>query len=170
MKGVAVSRYYEAQGETLDKLREFGKAREAAVKRVRKLCREIGATEYATGFGGCPQWFAFKEPPDPKVWKKHKEGNLYAPRLSTKVGRELKQRMRDLYVPGGDEVAKIIRMQTFGSVDGGIGWRTPGLNVVCDRYIIEVPDDVEAKGCKRISDVEYEQLTAPKKRRAKASA
>lgn len=161
-----MSRYYEAQGETLKKLVEFGKAREAAVRRVRKFCREIGAKEYATnGFHSHPTWFSFKEPPDKKVWKKHKDAELYAPRLSTKAGVELHARMTKLHIPGGDDVAKIIGMKTFGAMGGGIGWRTPGLHVFGKRYIVTVPDDVTPKGCKRISDVEYERLSKKRKPR-----
>ena len=162
-----MSRYYEAQGETREKLVGFGKARTAAIKRVRKFCREIGASEYATdGFYSHPTWFSFSEPPDRKVWKKHKHTDLYAPRLSTKAGVELHKRMQELQIPDGNDVAEIIGMQTFGSMDGGVGFRRPGLNVIGERYILTVPSDVEPKGCKRISDVEYEQLTKRRKRKA----
>lgn len=158
---MAQRHYYEAEGETLKQIRKISKERTAAYEKCNQFCEEFGADGFALDgfFKNKMAWLAFPSPPDTKLWRQHKKSKqFWTPRQSTKAGRELRKRMDSIHVPGGSEIADVIGMDCFSTSDGFPAVRMPGMYHFGRRIVIVVHEDVKPKGCKRISDVEFERL------------
>lgn len=156
-----MSRYYEAVGETKKRVQQWIKDQEAAMQRAHELAKEFGADGFTHSRSILSRvvGFIFKDESkvDKKLFRKSKRGGDWVPRQSCKAGKDLQQRLqKDYRLPGGEGLAKAIGMEAFS----GYAWRTPGMHVVGRRILLVVPDDVEPKGCERVSDVRYEKLMA----------
>jgi hypothetical protein len=160
--------YYEAKGAVKKALLELDKVRVARRSEALALSKEIGAKGYLcceSVFRPYIAGFLFESEPDPKVYRKDKRGDGWIPRNTSKIGKALRARMDAIHLVGGPDVAKTIGMKVFSKG----GWRVPGIQDIGGRLILIVPDDVVPTGCKRITDVAFEKLTAKPKRARKAA-
>ena len=104
--------------------------------------------------------FAFAEGKvDEKLFVRVKgTDNGWRPRRSRKPS-ELCKQFDDLRCPVQSNIMKLIGMKDMK----GMEIRTPGVKVVENDVYIITPDDVNAKGCKRISDIQFEKATTKRK-------
>jgi hypothetical protein len=155
--------YYEITGEARQAVLDLFTLAAAQGKKSRALAKEFGAdgVVYSGSFGQQDiGGFTFKNPPDDKLWKRFRNGSFWMPRLSTKEGKAIRARMREIKIPGGADFAAAINMDVFCVKDNR--WHTPGVHVAHERVFVVVPDGVTPKDGRRISDIEFEQLTAEK--------
>lgn len=173
--------YYEAFGEVRRKLVQLLSEHRKAAKEVQKYAKSIGATGYVTNdaFGNClVRGFVFASPPDPSLWKKRdgRDCTYYAPRLTTKFGKELNRTMMAFRLGGGKAIADIIGI----SIWKGAGYHTPGCEMLGKRVFVIVPKGASPAGlkrdalkeCRRISDLAFERTVAKfgRERAAKKAA
>lgn len=157
-----MSKYYRAGPEIEEICQRILADRQEILKKACNLSRRYGGNRSRvvtkTGIFGTTRvvGFLFKDEPNQKIFKKLKNSEGWAPRLSTKVGKELKKKLDELIWDGLDELMKAIGMDPFKDLNA----RSPGISKIGNHWYLHVPDDVEPKGCERISDVEYERLAA----------
>lgn len=108
--------------------------------------------------------FKFSKPDaaDPKLFKtiKNADGAWMVPRRGTKKGKELAAQLNSLKSAAYRKVIDAIGMKMFY----GCTVRFPGRSYIKGHWYLIVPEDVDAKGCTRISDVEWEKLNAKGKK------
>ena len=159
-----MTKYFILRGKEQDDIRALLQRDLDTQKQVKRLCKEFGATSAMVGHGFATRFllgFVFKADPDPTLWKKHRDRTFWLPRLSSKAGKDLKRRLDAVKLPGGWDVAKIIKMDCFK----GLVCRSPGAEQFGKKIVVKVPDDVNLKiACSRISDLTYEKLEADKRR------
>jgi hypothetical protein len=177
------TRYYEARGELKKKLLDFQARRTAAFKAMADFSiaqgggREIVISNMAFGvkFGVTkrPQPNGSGRHPlnDDAIWKPWGP-NGYIPRASTKAGKAIRAAMDKLQeaCPHGNELAKLIggpKVDIFFEDDRGLVWATPGIEVHGKRVLVSYsnPKFKSPADLKRISDIEYEKITAAKRKR-----
>lgn len=167
--------YFKADKELSAKIAEMWKDAEQKVNAGRKLARRHGATDcyISAGLGSRDvTGFAFKEPPDAKVFCRLKNtSDGWKPRCN-KAGKPIRAEMETLRTTLGGDVAKLIGMNIFHAGGDGIMHFSPGVTMVGSVAYISVPEHVtHPKNCIRISDLEYERKTAPVKgKKKKATA
>lgn len=159
-------RYWEASGKVRDELLALHDKREACRKEMFAFAKRNGTKKIGIhdGVFGCFA-LAFDTPPDPKLWKEIKASRgFYVAKQSTKAGKALYDEMRqlDAKLPSGIEVNRILGIEDF--IFGGV-WHTAGCKVFGDRVIVVTNDEYKppkavAKCLKRISDLEFERLSA----------
>jgi hypothetical protein len=160
------NKYFEVTGKKL-KAQVFEWAHRCdEIRQARyRFSRRVGGKrdQYVTlssVLGGEQFGICFTKMPDPKIWRHVNPrcgGPVYwTPRLTLKAGKELAAQMTALRVPSG-ELTKIIKMKMFN----GLSARSPGFRMVGERIFIIAPDDYKPiRGIKRISDLQFERLTA----------
>lgn len=153
------------------------KERVDAIKARRKLCRELKAHEFTAASGS--NWgVIFKSGlcTDKRLRLSRGGGGVYVPRLSSKEGKALHERMRDkqYHLPGGSSLRKIIGVDLkLEARGGGMFMLEPGYAYIergphAGKIVLIIRGDEDPKGCKRISDLEYEKITADHKPKKKA--
>ncbi len=106
--------------------------------------------------------FVFKYPDkvDKSLFRRSKiDDGAWLPKRSSNKGRKVAAKLETLRTTKFDIVHKAIGMKTFV----GFGFRHAGAKQLNGHWYLIVPDDVEAKGCRRVSDVAYEKLLAQHK-------
>lgn len=155
-------RYFVLGGEIKDKIVDYMDRLNEARKRRQKFAKKHGATSV---YGNDYMFdLAFEQDP-PKGWKRSKKSNGYTPE-DRKIRREMNG--EEFKLPGGIEAANILGVDWMCS---DMRCRTPGIHVLKDAVIATVHDEVESiNGAKRISDLEFETMTKPGKKRSKQTA
>jgi hypothetical protein len=161
-------RYYIVEGEAVAKFDALFEKEAAGRKQAKAITKEVGAEKFACthGFGTHLSAFTFKEgvQVDQKLFRM-KDG-FWVPRLSSKAGRKLAERMRAVEFMDGEDFAEAVGIKTF--LAGR--WCTPGVEKIGDTYLLTA--DAEAgtpKHCRRISDIKAEEMRKPKRKKRKAS-
>ena len=145
--------YYKAIGGVRKAVLKWLTERADAITRCEELATEVGAEVviFYEGFVTIrPGGFKFATPPDEKLYRYDKKGDCWVPRRSTKAGRQLSNRMDGLRFNDGG-LAEAVGM-------GNGLFRSPGLSVFGNTFILTVPADFVPEGCRRITDVQYEKL------------
>lgn len=168
--------YYEATGKLKKQLQEWRVKAKAAREKMFEFAKQHGCDNiYLLNLSMRPRFtlkFPDKVRPDPKVWK-HVADRGFEPKTNIKAGIEIHKQMEAIAkeYPSGEEIAKLIDMEVFR----GFSWHTPGLHFVPafsvnkqpvgERALLtvdseyKVPDRLKRQ-LKRISDIQYEKLTA----------
>ena len=162
-------RYYIAEGELIRKIDALFDADKETRKAAARLKREIAADKFFTGELQCRVVgfsFADENAIDKKLWRRHPRHGIWQPRRGVKAGRELWERMNKIRFSSGGDFAAVIGVKTFF----GGRWATPGVERIGDTYLLTVDGEAGTpQGCRRISDIEAEELRKPKRKRRKAS-
>lgn len=116
--------------------------------------------------------FAFKKPPDPKLFcrlKNTKDG--WRPKR-IRANRPLEKELDELRDTLAGQVAKLIGLNCMTSGRDGVRWVAPGVSMSKGvAYIVTHEGLEKANGCTRISDLQYERATAkPDSQRRKDKA
>lgn len=155
--------YYELFGVTRKAVLDLMATTDERRNQGLLLAKELGAKTFVRGFAfGIEDisGFVFESEPSKINWKQSKDKSFWIPRHSTKEGKALHQRMRAIKLIGGGEFAKLLGME----VVKGCRVRTPGVDVIGNRVVVTVPDDVVLKvDAKRISDIQFERMKAKKR-------
>lgn len=160
-----MAKYYVADTETSAKIIVLLNGRETIFAEARRLAKEVGADPktvyFSNGFGSTSiTGFIFKSHPDAKSWKSLKgTSDGWSPRAKS----DLSKKMSLLRSHAVADVCKLIGMELIGP---DMTIRSPGIRPVDDIVYLSVPDDVIPKGCHRITDVEFEQRTVQKPKKA----
>lgn len=180
--------YYEAFGETRNKLIEMLDKRNEALEPLREFCKEHGGVllysdgiSFRAGLGvqneKLPNGVTnLKEPKNPKLWKRVKgHPEAWEPRWSSKEGRKNGNEFNALAskVLSATDFATYLKVHIWGggaAPGGGIYMNSVRVFRVKKRIIIanseedyKIPKDRELK---RISDLDFEKIvpkTLPKK-------
>lgn len=131
------------------------------------LCGEIGAETFYTstslgrlfvsGFHFDPD-----TTPDPKTFVRLKKvSGGWRPRVKSALFKRVDKLQSDLLL----HTMNAIGMKMFR----GAVVCSPGITVNGKAVYLSLPDDVEPKGCRRVSDIEYEKAGEQKRKRKKAS-
>lgn len=156
--------YWKADGPTSKRIIELVGQWDKVMKAAKALAKSIGAdpkTIYTSnGFSvKYVSGFIFPDPSkvDPKKFVRLKNTtDGWRPRART----ELDKRMKELRTDCVGEIMALIGMKMFGS---GLSMHTPGVRVAGKDVYLTVPSRTIPKGCTRISDIEFEKLTAARK-------
>lgn len=161
------NRYWKADKETSAEIIRLIKGWAATVRIGNALAKENGGVSAyvgSNGFSGMAVLgfqFVDESKVDKKVFcrlKGTRDG--WRPRRGTSLDKEF-DGLRSYHI---GEICKLIGMEQFGA--DGLNWHSPGVQCVGKVAYLSTPDYVNAKGCERISDIEYERLTKEKKRKA----
>lgn len=165
--------YYEASGVLLKQLRERQKQTDAAIKEMFDFAKRFGTNKIRCSMSYGVRWsldFEDESKVDKKLWKRDDSGG-WRPKESTPEGKKLAAEKKAIAerCPSGSELGRIIGLEELK----GLRWRTPGMVTVGRRVFLTVPPDYRppkslADQLKRISDIEFEKLTAEKKKKRKA--
>lgn len=149
-------KFWKADKKTSAKITDFLNEWEEVVNAARKLAKKVGATRKmyeSTSYGERRVIaFVFKDETtiDKKKWCRRKNtADGWQPRVKS----ELYGEFRSLHSHCVAEVMDLIGMSMFS----GVNVRQPGVAIIKDTAYLVTPDDVVAKGCKRISDIQYEK-------------
>lgn len=156
-----MSRYWKANADVSQKCIAALDEWAAIIKRGCKLAKKCGARDRVlTGSGGFGRMmvygFVFKDQSkvDKKVFVRLKNSDTgWRPRHNKS---ELAKEFYELYSDPKSTIADLIGMN---QLNGDLSFHTPGILIVGNTAYIETPDYVTAKGCKRISDIEFERVT-----------
>lgn len=153
-----MTQHYKVTSKELkEKLDDWSDRRMKAEAEVLKLSRKYGGsrTKFAEsqGFGGRSFAFHFTKEPDKKHWKA--KGSFWLPKVSTKQGTEIDEKLREIKKTDGDtcEIGDMIGMNFL---------QTPGIQKLGDDYYISTGTGwkINTKGLRRVSDVTIEKLIA----------
>lgn len=122
------------------------------------MVNEVWGTTYVIGF-----YFEDETKVDKLLFCPLKNShNVWRPRVNRKEG-SLWSRFEELKSDCLDTIARLIEMSKFNGKEFSV--HTPGVCVVNGIAYIQTPDYVtQAKDCTRISDLEYEKATTPKRK------
>ena len=162
-------KFYIAEGTTRDKLLALDFARTDIMECRNRFSREFKAKGCVV-FGTQLVGLVFDDGA-PKPWVPSKKLSKHVPNSfvpdNSKDGKELKTRMRDYQDPvdhysvSGAVGAKIF----FGAGQFSIA----GFAILCGRVVVGLDERAKTpKGCKRISDTEYESLLKKEKRKRRS--
>lgn len=128
------------------------------IAKAQKIAKSIGAVcVYFSSSFGAPlvSGFQFKEPPAKGFKKLKGTTDGYAPRSGT----ELEKEIRELQCWAIDVAAKVTGIERFGSdEDAGLVLTGIGLSIYGKTVYLSTKG-APKKGCKRISDLEFEKAT-----------
>lgn len=156
-------RYWKAQPETAKQIKKLLKEEDKWKIRVKDFAERVGSdTEkdflISRGFGETSvAGLAFDQTPNPKLWKKIKNHDGYfQPKCRTLHHEEWESLKTDFI----RQIADLVGMKIWM----GFSIRTPGVKVKKGEVYLALPDDSLATGCDRITDIEYEAATQPKRK------
>jgi hypothetical protein len=160
---MAGKRYWKADAATSAKIVGWMRDWEKALNAARKLAKSLGASNVYTSYGGhgdpCVAGFAFCEPPDKKLFAKLKNTtDGYRPR----AGSALEKQVDEFRCHAAAETMQLVGVKPgleFG--DDGFYMTGVGIHIVGKVAYLTTRAN-KAKGCKRISDIEYERATKKK--------
>ena len=157
-----MAKFWKALGQTAQKCKDWHAAYMASLKQLEEIAKKHGGI-LAEAYGARSTFgIIFAKSPDPKLWKTMQEPNIYAPRLSTKIGKAIQSEMDEIInkMPHPSDLSVAIGADTIGVRNGGICFLPPPLAVIKNDEVIlatykhySPPKDVEIE---RISDVEGE--------------
>lgn len=164
-------RYWRADAESSAKIVGWMDEWQRAIDAARQLAKSMGSKDVYTshGPGGDPYvaGFAFDQPPDKKQFVKLKGTDRgYRPRSGTDLDKQFDQ----FKCRAASETMKLVGIKMtleFDEQAGGFCMPTVGINVVGKVAYLTTCANV-ARGCKRISDIEFERATKPKAKRKTA--
>lgn len=161
-------RYYLAEGDEAAKIYALFADDAETRKAAKRLCRDVGATDVFSGQlqGGVVGFSFADETTIDKTLFRYDARGCWRPRRGVKAGRDLWARMSEVRFHTGDDFAKAIGVKTFL----GGRWCTPGVQKIGDTYLLTVDSEAGTpRNCRRISDIEAEELRRPKRKKRKAS-
>lgn len=179
---MAQVRYYRVTDPELQKkIEDFDQRMGEVIKLRGKIARELGCSRKAAsvihGYGYFWAIGKFQEEPDTKLWRQDKHGN-WVPRRGNKAGRAIADKMYtpETVLPGGRTLAELLGYNPYndGETRGGqLVFSHPGM-VLFHRgnrkvWVVKIPSKFVPKGCKRISDIQFEQYEADELSREKAA-
>ena len=150
-------RYWKANKDTAKQITAFMSEWDDVKKAACKLARKVGATTrtYRGGYTTLEiQAFRFKDESkiDTTQWCRLKgTHDGWRPRRN---GSELQKPFAKLRSDFMGKIMDLIGMNLFGP---NLRCSTPGIAVVGDDVFLVTPADVNVKGCRRITDVQYER-------------
>ncbi|WP_437230212.1 hypothetical protein SH661x_001841 [Planctomicrobium sp. SH661] len=156
--------YFKANAETEVKIKEMMKGLADIKKRGHALAKEIGADPKEIIIGECwGRWwvagFRFAQDPDPQLFCKLKSHpGCWRPRART----EIDNRMRELNSTAVGDIAKLVGMEMFQS-DGRV--YSPGISIQKNGVYLALSEGSKGTGCERITDIEWEKATSPKRKK-----
>ena len=181
-----MSLYYELKGKLRQAALAVLEERERAHAQALDLARMLGANTTVYGDG---RIFGFKF--DPKAKPKPKEPDLqllkpyynnrtksredwYVPNGKTKEGKALQKQLREIRLPGADDITGLMKLNRLYYGGRGLSFFTPGIRVwgPRKRVMIILPDlppksrPKESNQLVRVSDVQFERLAKRYKDRA----
>jgi len=159
------TRYWKANAETSAQIIKHLAARDQVFAKARKLCRKLGANKkggfyFVESFGRTYiTGLRFDQDP-PAGWVRLKRtDNGWRPGAKS----EHKQLVHDMISHAIHDICDLIGMKLMGP---NLNVRHPAVRIVDKTVYLETPEDVTAKGCRRISDLTYERATKPKRVKA----
>lgn len=144
--------------ETGDKIKRIINLCHQGRQEAEELCRELNAEEqylinsrFILGTGLVA--FRFSNEPDMKIWKKHKIDGYYEPRLKSKKGKEIQNKIFNLQRIDKAELSDAIGLSCW--------FRSPGFTEVKNYYLFNLESSWEHKmpnDCAEITGSEYDKL------------
>lgn len=165
-----MERYWQANKATAEKVRAFFTEENAMINRACEVAKKMGATGTKVltkrTFGELRVvGFIFSKPPDKKGWLAIKgvEGG-YGPRNSrSKEAKEIRQVFDELRSFAKAETEELVfppKTDRFVHDDRGLIYHGVGVVVRGKNVFFKADAQFSLRGCKRITDVQFEKMTA----------
>lgn len=155
-----MARYFVLEGKALEAVQQWRAKGKAAHEELRQLTADLKPDRIDGGYGGRTLHFSDTPHPDCK-YLKGRQG--YVPKDQT-----LRRKIDQVQIPDGVTLAQALKID-FIFPDMTLS--TPGLaqfDIGPDTSVLVaiVRDGIEIEGCRRISDLEFEELEKEQERNA----